>query len=41
MECTDLLEKLFLYVCFLFLYMPDLMIVWGVNSVLVCTYISF
>ena len=27
MGCTDLLVKLFLYVCFLFLYMSDLMIV--------------
>ena len=40
MECTDLLVKIFLYVCFLFLYMSDLMIVWGVNSILVCMCVS-
>ena len=33
MECTDLLVKLFLYECFLFLYMSDLMIVWKVRMI--------
>ena len=35
MECTNLLVKLFLYVCFLFLRMSDLMIVWGIKEELI------
>ena len=41
MKCTYLLVKLFLYVCFLFLYMSDLkiIIVWSIKEELIHVYL--
>ena len=41
MKCIYLLVKLFLYVCFLFLYMSDLkiIIVWSIKEELIHVYL--